>query len=221
MDKFRNRYEAGKILADQLKSYAKRSDVIVLALPRGGVPVAFEIAKALLVPLDLFIVRKIGVPEQEELAMGALAMGGLTVFNEELIRDLGISKQAIEKVIQMEERELRRRETAYRGDEPYPTLTGKTIILVDDGIATGASMRAAVSAIRQLNPASIIMAVPVVEVNTYEKMAKIVDKVVCPLKPEFFYAVGQWYDDFTQTTDEEVRELLVKSKLMRNKGAQS
>lgn len=208
MDKFKNRQEAGRILAESLENYHDRNDVIVLALPRGGVPVAYEIAKALNVALDVFIVRKLGAPGHEELAMGALAMGGVTVFNEEVVRDLGVSKHDIDVVIKMEQAELNRREMAYRGKKPFPTLANKTIILVDDGIATGATMRAAVNALKKLKPATIIIAVPVAEASTAEKMAAIVDKLICPLKPHNFYAVGQWYDYFSQTSDEEVSELL-------------
>lgn len=208
MNRYLDRYSAGKVLAEALKTYANRKDVIVLALPRGGVPVGFEIAKALSVPLDVFIVRKLGVPGHEELAMGALAMGGITVFNEELLQDLKIPQRSINKVIEMEQQELNRRVSVYRDDKPYPDLTGKMIILVDDGIATGATMRAAISALRQLKPKNIVIAVPVAELTTCEKMAKNVDQLVCPLKPTDFYAVGQWYEDFSQTTDDEVRELL-------------
>jgi len=208
MEKYADRYSAGKALAKELNSYANRLDVIILALPRGGVPVAFEIAKVLSAPLDVFIVRKLGVPGHEELAMGALAMGGVTVFNQEVIHNLAVSQQAIDLVINEEAQELRRRELAYRGKKPFPVLKGKTVILVDDGIATGATLRAAVKALRQLKPASIIVAVPVAEITTCEKIAMLVDKLVCPLKPQSFYAVGQYYDDFSQTTDEEVYSLL-------------
>ncbi|MHB1946713.1 MAG: phosphoribosyltransferase [Gammaproteobacteria bacterium] len=210
MDKYLDRTEAGKILAEHLKAYANRADAIVLALPRGGVPVAYEIAQALNLPLDVYIVRKLGVPGHEELAMGALAMGGVTVFNEDIVRDLSIPKAMIDKVIKKEQDELSRRELAYRDNLPFPKLANKTVILVDDGIATGATIRAAVMALRQLNPASIVIAVPVAEKSTCEKMEKIADKVVCPLRPSLFYAVGAWYDHFDQTEDEEVHQLLKK-----------
>lgn len=212
MEKFSDRYEAGKILAAQLKDYANKPDVIVLSLPRGGVPVGYEIAKALALPLDVFIVRKLGVPGHEELAMGAIATGGTTIFNEEIIDELHISQSAIELILQTEQEELKRRETSYRDNMPLPNLQGKTVILVDDGIATGATMRAAIKAILQHKPASIILAVPVIALSTYNEMSALVDKIVCSLKPLNFYAVGLWYDDFSQTTDSEVSDLLKSSK---------
>lgn len=208
MEKFIDRYEAGTILAEQLKEYAHIANVIVLALPRGGVPVADKVAHFLAAPLDVFIVRKLGVPGHEELAMGAIAMGGTVVFNHDVLHDIKITKAMIDDVIQKEKDELQRRELKYRGDRPFPKLTNKIIILVDDGIATGATMRAAVAALRQHKPASIVIAVPVAALSTCKAMEGIADKVVCPLKPEFFYAVGQWYQDFPQTSDEEVYELL-------------
>lgn len=208
MEKFFDRHEAGRVLAEQLKPYSKSSNAIVLALPRGGVPVAYEIAKALSIPLDVFIVRKLGVPGHEELAMGAIATGGMIVFNEEIVRDLHISKPAIDQVIQSEQQELQRRELSYRGNRPFPTLQNKTIILVDDGIATGATMRAAIKALHQQNPSKMIMAVPVAAFETCVEMEKLVDKIICPLKPHQFYAVGAWYENFPQTSDEEVFELL-------------
>ncbi|CEK10542.1 phosphoribosyltransferase [Legionella hackeliae] len=208
MEKFINRHEAGRILADQLRSYAKQPDVIVLALPRGGVPVGYEIAKALSVPLDVFIVRKLGVPGHEELAMGAIASGDTTIFNEDIVEALHVSKEAIDEVIHSEEEELKRREILYRHDEPFPKLQDKIVILVDDGVATGATMRAAIKAIRQNNPARLVMAIPVAAFSTYQEMSKLVDEIVCPLQPLHFYAVGLWYEDFAQTTDDEVSELL-------------
>ena len=211
MERFLNRYQAGKLLAEQLKSYAKKPDVIVLALPRGGVPVAYEVAKKLSVPLEVFIVRKLGVPGHEELAMGAIATGGVVVFNDEIVDNLTISQAAINRVIQAEQQELQRRELTYRGNRPFPALSGKTIILVDDGIATGATMRAAIKSLRQQSPAAIIMAVPVAALSTCEEIANNVDKIVCLLKPHDFYAVGAWYEDFSQTTDNEVFELLTKA----------
>src|SRR5579883_258629 len=201
--KYIDRREAGRILANHLEKYTNRPDVIVLALPRGGVPVAYEIANVLSAPLDVFIVRKLGVPGHEELAMGAIAMGGAVVFNEEIVSDLHIPQTAIDHVIDSEQQELQRRERVYRGDRPFPTLQDKIVILVDDGIATGATMRAAIKAIYQQQPASVIMAVPVAEITTCEMMEKLVDQVICPLKPMNLYAVGQWYKDFSQTTDEE------------------
>src|SRR3990167_898993 len=211
MERFLDRYQAGKMLAEQLKSYAKKPDVIVLALPRGGVPVAYEVAKKLSVPLEVFIVRKLGVPGHEELAMGAIATGGVVVFNDEIVDNLTISQAAINRVIQAEQQELQRRELTYRGNRPFPALSGKTIILVDDGIATGATMRAAIKSLRQQSPAAIIMAVPVAALSTCEEIANNVDKIVCLLKPHNFYAVGAWYEDFSQTTDNEVFELLTKA----------
>ncbi len=211
MEKYSDRYEAGKILAEQLTAYAKKPNVIVLALPRGGVPVAYEIASALAVPLDVFIVRKLGVPWHEELAMGAIASGGVVVLNESIVRDLAISKAALDQEILAEKQELERREIAYRGNRKVIDFANKIIILVDDGIATGATMRAAIKALRLQKPASIVMAVPVAAWDTYTEMMTLVDKIVCPLKPHDLSAVGAWYDNFEQTTDEEVFELLSMS----------
>ena len=211
MDKYSHRQEAGKQLAEYLMAYANRQDVLVLALPRGGVPVGFEIAKALNVPLDVFIVRKLGVPGHAELAMGAIALGGVCVFNEEIIRELHVSKDEIQAVIQKEEQELARREMAYRGHHPFPSLNDKIIILVDDGIATGATIRVAVKALEQLNPARIIIAVPVADKQLCENIQPLVDEFICPLRPLHFYAVGAWYEDFSQTEDEEVYALLKES----------
>lgn len=211
MDKYLNRCEAGKILANALAAYAKREDVVVLALPRGGVPVAYEIATRLEVPLDVFIVRKLGVPGHSELAMGAIAMGGAEVFNDDIINSLHITKkEAIQSVIAKEEQELKRRELTYRGHHTYPSLKDKTVILVDDGIATGATIRAAIKALRQLHPAEIIIAVPVADKQICENLTPLVDRLVCPLRPINFYAVGAWYDDFSQTEDAEVSHLLQK-----------
>lgn len=212
MEKYRNRQEAGKMLAQALNYYANQKDVLVLGLPRGGVPVAFEIAQALHAPLDVFIVRKLGVPGHEELAMGAIAMDGAQVFNEEIIRELAIPQAAISRVIASEEEELKRRELSYRGNRPFPTIKDKTIILVDDGIATGATMRAAIKALRQLKPVRIIVAVPVAEIGMCETMQSLVDQFICPMRPSYFYAVGAWYEDFSQTTDEEVYTLLKEVK---------
>lgn len=208
MEKFRDRRHAGKVLAEELKAYAYNTKVIVLGLPRGGVPVAYEIAKALEVPLDVFIVRKLGVPGHEELAMGAIASGDITVFNERVLKEIEISKFMVDQVIQLEQQELKRREQLYRGQHPFPVLKGKIIILVDDGIATGATMRAAIKALQQQKPKKIIIAVPVAALSTCKEMEPLVDIMICPLKPEFFYAVGAWYEDFSQTEDEEVSSLL-------------
>lgn len=208
MDKYVNRTTAGKILAKELMNYANRDDVIVLALPRGGVPVAFEIAKVLHAPLDVFIVRKLGVPGHRELAMGAIAMGDATVFNDEIITDNNIPIHAIQAVMAEEKQELKRREIAYRGDQPFPVLKNKIVILVDDGIATGASMRAAIKALKVFMPAKIIIAVPVAEKFMCENMQSLVDDLICPMQPTYFNAVGAWYDDFSQTEDEEVFALL-------------
>lgn len=206
--KYADRQQAGLILADLLKKYAHRKDTIVLALPRGGVPVAYEVAQKLVLPLDIFIVRKLGVPGHAELAMGAIASGNVAVFNEEMIELLHIKNSAIDDVLQEEQKELARRELAYRGNKSYPELAGKTIILVDDGIATGYSMRAALASLAQKKPAAIIVAVPVAARATCRELAGLVTEIICPLQPNDFYAVGLWYDDFSQTTDEEVMRLL-------------
>ena len=218
--RFRDRREAGRFLARELAAYANRPDVIVLALPRGGVPVGYEIAQALHAPLDVFLVRKLGVPGHEEYAMGAIASGGVSVLNEEVVQRLGISPYQIETVAAREQRELERRERAYRGDRPEPEIRGRTVILVDDGLATGASMQAAVLALRRLQPARIVVAVPVAAPETCEQLREIADEVVCATTPEPFYAVGLWYEDFSQTSDEEVRALLAQAEEAR-KGEQS
>ena len=209
--RFRDRTEAGRHLARELDRYAGRDDVVVLALPRGGVPVGYEVAKALVAPLDVFVVRKLGVPRHRELAMGAIASGGLIVLDDELVRRLGIPEEMIRRAIADELRELERREAAYRGDREPPQLEGKTVILVDDGLATGATMRAAALAVRAQNPARVILAVPVAAAETCGRLRDGVEEVVCALTPEPFYAVGFWYDDFSQTSDEEVRELLART----------
>ncbi|KTC91062.1 phosphoribosyltransferase [Fluoribacter dumoffii] len=203
-----DRYQAGRVLADSLKDYAKRTDVIILALPRGGVPVGYEIANKLSLPLDIFIVRKLGVPGHEELAMGAIASGEVTVFNDEIVNMLHIQKDAIKRIQKSEQEELSRRELLYRGQKPFPELTGKTVILVDDGIATGYTMRAAIAALKQKKPIKIIVAVPVAAQSTCDEIASLVDEIICPMRPVNFYAVGLWYNNFSQTTDEEVMELL-------------
>ncbi|MBI4469832.1 MAG: phosphoribosyltransferase [Acidobacteria bacterium] len=206
--RYENRKEAGQLLASELMSYAGRADVTVLALPRGGVPVAMEVADALNAPLDVFVVRKLGVPGHRELAMGAIATGGVLVINEEIVRFLKIPSEAIRAIAEEERRELSRREYAYRGDRPSPKLEDRIVILVDDGMATGSTMRAAISAVREQDPAMIIVAVPVAAASTCEELRLEVDLVVCPMMPEAFSAVGAWYDDFSPTTDEEVRDLL-------------
>lgn len=208
---FRDRSEAGKVLAGKLEAYAGRDDVIVLGLPRGGVPVAFEVAKALRAPLDLFLVRKLGVPGREELAMGAIASGGVTLINDEVVHSLRIGPEVIEQVAAEELGELNRRERTYRGDRPQPDVKGRTVILVDDGLATGSSMRAAVIALQKRNPARIVVAVPIAAAATCEEFRSLVDDVACAQTPEPFRAVGLWYENFDQTTDEEVRALLEKA----------
>jgi len=214
MNKYQNRYEAGKTLGQQLSAYADRTDVIVFALPRGGVPVGFEIAKALSAPLDVFIVRKLGVPEHRELAMGAIATGGAKILNDYVINDLNISQHAIQAVLLEEQQELKRREKAYRGDQPFPSLKNKIVILVDDGIATGASIRAAIKALQQFSPARLVVAVPVADKSICAEIRPLVDEFICPLQPSSLYAVGAWYDDFSQTEDEEVYSLLRQTKEM-------
>jgi predicted phosphoribosyltransferase len=208
--RFRNRAEAGRQLAEALQDYAGRDDVVVLALPRGGVPVGFEVARALRAPLDVFLVRKLGVPGHEELAMGAVASGGVRVLNEELVRRLGLTAQELEEIVAREEAELERREAAYRGDRPRPDVRGKVAILVDDGLATGATMRAAVEALRREGPAKLVVAVPTGAAESCEDLRPLVDELVCLTTPQPFYAVGLWYDDFTPTTDDEVSELLAR-----------
>ena len=206
--RFRDRTEAGRLLAERLRGYAGRDDVVVLALPRGGVPVAYEVAKALGAPLHVFVVRKLGVPGHEELAMGAIASGGLLVLDEGLVRRLGIGREQLERAIAAESRELERREAAYGDGHGPPDLEGKTVILVDDGLATGATMRAAALAVRRLDPARLVVAVPVAAEETCNQFRDVVDEIVCDVTPRPFRAVGLWYDDFSQTTDDEVRDLV-------------
>ena len=205
---FADRRAAGRVLAALLQPYAERRDVVVLALPRGGVPVAFEVARALGSPLDLFLVRKLGTPGRRELAMGAIASGGVRVLNEDVIRWHGLTAADIETVAREEQRELERREAAYRGGRAPVPVEGRTVILIDDGLATGSTMRAAVQAVRLRNPARVVVAVPVGAPQTCEELSAIADEVVCARTPEPFAAVGQWYVDFDQTSDEEVRQLL-------------
>jgi predicted phosphoribosyltransferase len=216
--RFRDRRDAGRVLAQQLAAYANRPDVIVLALPRGGVPVAYEVAKALHAPLDVFLVRKLGVPGHEEYAMGAIASGGVRVLNEEVVEGLGIPQFRIEAAAAREEQELARRESAYRGDRPPPDVKGRTVILVDDGLATGASMQAAIMALRRLQPARIVVAVPTAAPDTCEQMRAAADEVICATTPEPFRAVGLWYEDFSQTSDEEVSALLAQARKADQQG---
>lgn len=211
--KFRDRREAGRYLAEELKAYADRKDVIVLALPRGGVPVAFETAQSLNAPLNVFIVRKLGVPGQEELAFGAIASGGARVLNEEIVRALRLSDEMIERITARESIELERRERLYRGGKREIEVQGKIVIIVDDGLATGATMRAAIMALKLQNPAEVVVAVPVGSHQTCEEFKHEADVWChCAVTPEPFYGVGMWYQDFSQTTDEEVIELLARSR---------
>jgi erythromycin esterase-like protein/predicted phosphoribosyltransferase len=212
MERFRDRSEAGRKLAQRLSEYAGRDDVVVLGIPRGGVPVAYEVARALNAPLDVFLVRKLGVPENEELAFGAVATGGVRVVDTDLVKRLGIPDSWIEAVDQTERRELERRERVYRGDEPPIDVTGSTVILVDDGLATGASMLAAVHAIRAQRPSRVVVAVPVAAPATCEDLRRVADDAICLMTPDSFRAVSQWYDDFAQTGDQEVRELLDRGR---------
>ncbi|MEQ8963963.1 MAG: phosphoribosyltransferase [Coleofasciculus sp. C2-GNP5-27] len=208
---FKNRQEAGQRLASDLKEYANRPDVIVLGLPRGGVPVAYEVARGLDAPLDVWLVRKLGAPGHEELAMGAIASGGTRILNKDVVRSLGVSEQAIDKVAAKEQQELERREKAYRGDLPPLKLRDRTVLLVDDGLATGASMHAAAVALRQHDPKQIIAAVPVAAPETCQEFKVKVDEIICTETPQPFYAVGLWYNKFDQTTDQEVRDLMERS----------
>jgi predicted phosphoribosyltransferase len=205
---FADRFEAGRVLASRLAEFAHGEDVVVLALPRGGVPVGFEVARALHAPLDVFVVRKLGVPGHEELAMGAIASGGVRVLNRRVVETLGISAEEIERIAAEEQRELERREREYRDGRPRLDVRGRTVILVDDGLATGSSMRVAALALRKKEPARIVVAVPVGSRATCEEFESEVDITVCAVTPEPFFGVGQWYADFRQTSDEEVRELL-------------
>jgi predicted phosphoribosyltransferase len=212
MMRFRNRTDAGRQLAEKLAASVNRPDVLVLALPRGGVPVAFEVARALGAPLDVFVVRKLGVPGHEELAMGAVATGGVRVLNDEIVHGLRIPESEIEAVAARELWEVARRERLYRGEQAPLGVQGKTVILVDDGLATGATMRAAVRALKQQHPARIVVAVPTASRDTSEALEAEADEVACVITPEPFLAVGYWYDDFAQTTDSEVRDLLARDQ---------
>lgn len=206
---FKDRRDAGKKLAGKLTTYAGKPNVLILALPRGGVPVAYEVALALNVPLDIFLVRKLGLPGREELAMGAVASGGVRVLNSDIIRTLSIPEEVITLVVKRELQELQRREKRYRRDRPSPQVRDRTVILVDDGLATGASMRAAISGLRAQHPARLVAAVPAAAPEVCNAFQSEVDEIVCAITPEPFYGVGHWYEDFSQVTDEEVQVLLV------------
>jgi putative phosphoribosyl transferase len=212
LQSFADRREAGRELASRLGRYLGREDVVVLGLPRGGVPVAYEIATALGAPLDVFLVRKLGVPGHAELAMGAIASGGVRVLNTDVIRWYGLPESAIDRVAAEEQEELARREREYRREQAPLDLRGRTVVLVDDGLATGSTMKAAVKAVRTLEPARIVVAVPVGASDTCRELTELADEVVCAHTPEPFSAVGLWYRDFSQTTDDEVRDLLEKGR---------
>ena len=208
---FKDRAEAGRALATRLTSFANRPDVLVLALPRGGVPVAAEVAKSLNLPLDVFVVRKLGLPEHPELAMGAIASGGVLVLNRDVVGGLQIPELVIDAVVAQEQEELARRQRTYRDDLPSPNVKGKTIILIDDGIATGSTMTAAVAALRQLNAGRIVVAAPVIAHSTFYQIHNAADEVAAVIEPEEFHGVGQFYEDFSQTTDDEVRRILAET----------
>lgn len=207
---FRDRAEAGRYLADRLSDLAGRGDLLVLGIPRGGVPVAFEVAAALHAPLDVIVVRKLGYPGAEELAMGAIASGGVRVLNDRTLRELPVTPKVIEAVASRELKEVERRERAYRGDRAPLDPRGRTVIVVDDGLATGSSMRAAVTALRRRDPAAIVVAVPVGATSTCRSLAHLVDRLECVIESSTFFAIGEWYEDFSQTTDDEVRQLMVR-----------
>jgi putative phosphoribosyl transferase len=209
--RYQDRTEAGRLLAERLAKYKNRPDVVILALPRGGVPVGFEVAQALNAPLDVFVVRKLGVPGQEELAMGAIASGGVRVLNEDIVQMLRIPDEMIEATVAKETEELERRERLYRGDRPGLDARGRVAILIDDGLATGSTMRAAAMALRRHLPSRIVVAAPVAAGSTCDELSNEVDEVICAETPEPFYAISLWYRDFTQTTDDQVRELLAQS----------
>jgi predicted phosphoribosyltransferase len=206
--KYPDRSHGGRVLAAALEKYARRDDVTVLALPRGGVPVAYEIAKHLQVPLDVFIVRKLGLPGHEEFVVGAIASGGVTILNDDMFGGFSISDTVMGKVVAREREELSQRETAYRGDRPPLDVRGRTIIVVDDGLATGSTMKAAIEGLRRLDPRRIVVATPIAAASTCEELSPLVDEIVCARTPEDFHAVGLWYSDFTQTSDDEVRRIL-------------
>lgn len=211
-DRFHDRRHAGRVLAARLARMRGEEGLVVLALPRGGVPVAYEVAAALRAPLDVFLVRKLGVPGQEEFAMGAIAPGGVRILNETVIRSLGITEDQVAAVAAAEERELERRDRDYRAGRPAPEVEGRTVVLVDDGLATGSTMRAAAAAVRAYGPRRLVIAAPVGAPETCEALRDEADEVVCASAPRSFQAVGLWYDDFSQTTDEEVRELLERAR---------
>ena len=213
---FRDRIDAGRELAAQLTAYADRNDVLVLALPRGGVPVAFEVARQLHAPLDVFVIRKLGVPSHPELAMGAIATGGVRVLNDQVVQGMAIPDWIIDDVARHEQTELERRERAYRGGRPALDVRGQTVLLIDDGLATGSSMRAAIAALRKRKPTSIVVGVPVGAEVTCANLKEEADEVICLQTPESFLAVGCWYEDFSQTTGEEVRELLARAEQERS-----
>jgi predicted phosphoribosyltransferase len=216
---FKDRIEAGRLLAAKLADYANRDDVVVLALPRGGLPVGYEVAKALKAPLDVFVVRKLGVPGHEELAMGAIASGDVRVLNQEVVESLGIFQRTIDAVAAEEQKELERRERAYRGGHRRLDIEGRVVLLVDDGIATGSTMRAAAAAVRQKHPKKVVVAVPTAAASTLYDFDSMVDEVVAVMTPEHFYGVGQWYEDFSQTSDEEVRDILDRAQSLCPKGS--
>lgn len=212
MRKFRDRREAGQLLAEELKKYADNPDALLLCLPRGGVPVGHEIARQLHIPFDVFVVRKLGLPGHEELAMGAVASGGGRVLNQEVIRRAEVSDETIEEVARNETKELERREREYRGGRSGATLKNKTVILVDDGVATGSTMFAAIEAVRQHGPERLVVAVPTMPGDTLEALKQKADEVVAVMAPENFMAVGQWYENFSQTTDQEVKDILQNAR---------
>ncbi len=209
--RFHDRFDAGRELARALQSYRNDPSVIVLALPRGGIPVAYEVARGLRTPLDVFVVRKLGLPGHEELAMGAIASGGVRVLNDEVVQAFDIPLEVIDAVTEEEQQELARREQAYRDGRPWPDLRGRTVTLVDDGLATGSTMRAAVAALRQYHSKRIVVAVPVAAPSTCEDLRREVDDIICLFTPEPFQAVGLWYDDFSPTSDDEIHELLARA----------
>lgn len=208
MAPFKDRRDAGRKLAQKLAGYSGEKNVLILALPRGGVPVAYEVARALNVPLDVFLVRKLGLPGREELALGAIASGGTRVLNGDIIRMLSVPEEVINFVVKREAEELQRRERLYRGERTFPSVRNRIVILIDDGLATGASMRAAIAGLRAHHPDRIVIAVPTASPETCQAFQGEVDEVVCAITPELFYGVGRWYEDFSQVTDEEVRVLL-------------
>lgn len=216
---FQNREQGGRALAERLKSYANRPDVLVLALPRGGLPIGMEVAAALRAPLDVFVVRKLGTPGQPELAMGAVASGGVRVLNEDVVHALNVTSDAIDRVAAVEQQELKRREGLYRAGRSFPSIADQVVILVDDGLATGSTMRAAVKAVQQHRPSKVVVAVPAGAAETCEDLRHEADEVVCVIAPEAFNAVGAWYVEFPQISDDEVRDILAKSsRELTNRG---